>query len=590
MGEIERFYWEGRQVVLHISKDVCGTARDLMASDMFTLVVSRYCDNLLSRDSRLIRPFAPGYLERGEWSEVTDLLRRLAEAPLELAAEDHPAARHLETAEGRRLLNEFTEGLYDFWRSFDRYLVLHSEPGAGEFDTRPYRSFNVSVERLAHLVRGVYRDVGENITGDHPRVYRQVAAGVNVGVIAVKKSLDLPEPYRSLLGDIPVIRQLWMDPPVVIDPPMNRREGAFRKVERDFLAGMEINASEWLLFPALVGPLLVYVCVHQTFVGLGCALANLFVLAGDRHLESGPDAVFLFGAPPSSLSGLGDVPTVFRDDERSGLMVAAVPAEERYGYFGYLKKMTLTLHNAVMMNRGRMPYHGAMFRVLLRDGNAANILILGDTATGKSESLEALRALGGESLSEMRIVADDMGSLRVVKGEGVLAYGTEVGAFVRLDDLQPGYAFDQVDRSIIMSPQKVNARIVLPVTTQEDILEGYRVDILLYANNYEEVDEEHPVVERFEQVDQALAVFREGAAMTRGTTDGTGMSRSYFANIFGPPEYREVHELLASEVFEALFASGAFVGQLRTRLAVEGYGTEGPLEAARALMCLVEDR
>ncbi|MDZ7821174.1 MAG: hypothetical protein U5N26_04820 [Candidatus Marinimicrobia bacterium] len=47
----------------------------------------------------------------------------------------------------------------------------------------------------------------------------------------------------------------------------------------------------------------------------------------------------------------------------------------------------------------------------------------------------------------------------------MIGCGTETGAFVRLDDLQPGYAFGQLDRSIIMSPGKINSRILLPVTT-----------------------------------------------------------------------------------------------------------------------------
>jgi hypothetical protein len=590
MGEIQRFYWEGRQVVLHLGTDVCRTARDLMASDMFMFVVDHYCDDLLSRDSSLIQPFVLRYHDRGDWSEVAGLLRLLAEIPLDRVIGDIPVAGSFKQVAERRLLHEFTEGLYDYWRSFDRYLVLHSEPGAGDFDMRPYRSFNVSVERLAHLVRGIYRDICENITGDHPRVYRQVAAGVNVGLIAVKRPAKLPEGYDRLIGGVPFIRQVWMDPPVIIDPPMNKRTGQFQKVEENPLPGMEINPEEWLLFPARVGPLVVFVYFKKMFIGLGCALSNLFEIASDEEIERGPDAIYLFGAPPAALSRFGELPTVFHDDQENEMLVAAVPAEDRFGYFGYLKKMILTLHNAVMMNQGRMPYHGAMFRIVLRCGAAANVLIMGDTATGKSESLEAFRQLGGEEIGEIRIVADDMGSLEVVPGEGVLAYGTEIGAFVRLDDLQPGYAFDQIDRSVIMSPQKVNARIVLPVTTREDVLEGYRVDILLYANNYEEVDEHHQVIELFDSTEEALDVFREGVAMTKGTTSSTGLVRSYFANIFGPPQYREVHEHLAEDVFREVFASGASVGQIRTRLGIEGYETEGPLEAAKALLHLIKDR
>ena len=201
--------------------------------------------------------------------------------------------------------------------------------------------------------------------------------------------------------------------------------------------------------------------------------------------------------------------------------------------------MVLTLHNIVMMKRGRMPYHGAMTHIVMKTGEHANVLLIGDTATGKSESLEAFRILGEDNIRELRIVADDMGSVEVGPDGRLLAYGTEIGAFIRLDDLRQGYAFGQIDRAIIMSPQKTNARCVLPVTTLEDVLKGYQVDYLLYANNYEEVDDDHPIIERFRTVEEALKTFREGAAMSKGTTTSTGLVHTYFANIFGPPQYKE---------------------------------------------------
>lgn len=37
-----------------------------------------------------------------------------------------------------------------------------------------------------------------------------------------------------------------------------------------------------------------------------------------------------------------------------------------------------------------------------------------------------------------------------------------------------------------MNPDKTNARIVIPVATYKDITTGRPVDMVLYANNYEE--------------------------------------------------------------------------------------------------------
>ena len=124
------------------------------------------------------------------------------------------------------------------------------------------------------------------------------------------------------------------------------------------------------------------------------------------------------------------------------------------------------------------------------------MVIVGDSGAGKSETLEAFRELADEYISDMTIIFDDMGSLQLSPA-GLLGYGTEIGAFVRLDDLSPGYAFGHFDRSIFMNPDRGNARVVVPLTEYRDVVAGYPVDLLLYANNYEHVTEDAPVVEFF---------------------------------------------------------------------------------------------
>jgi hypothetical protein len=75
--------------------------------------------------------------------------------------------------------------------------------------------------------------------------------------------------------------------------------------------------------------------------------------------------------------------------------------------------------------------------------------------------------------------------------------------------------------------------------------------------------------------------------MSKGTTTSTGLVHSYFANIFGPPEYREIHEKIAKSHFSAFFRTGVFVGQMRTRLGIQGYETSGPAEAASELLKII---
>jgi len=585
---LKRFVEEQRQIILHTEGMICSTPHQLMESEELERIVALYIKKHVKQNSQLQAILDMEVFNKPGGITITGLLKFLADHPLEEFVRSYPEAQPLLEPRTRNSLHIFFEELYNFWRTFDRFMVLHSEPGPSSFDQRPYRSFNATMGTLTNLIRGVYRDICENITGDHPRIYRQVAAGCNVGLIAVPRNCTLPEPYAAILCDVPFIRQVLINPPMIIDPPMNTRSGQFKKIPQNPLRGTALNKDSWLCYPARVGPLVIFIYVHQRFMGLGCALANLFEIATDEQIEKGPDAVFAYGVPPESLQEYGALPTVFYDDAESKLLVAAIPGEDRFGYFGYLKKMVLTLHNIIIMKQGRLPFHGAMVHILLKSGVSANVLIIGDTGAGKSETLEALRILGDNYISELRIIADDMGSLAVSKQhKQIVGYGTEVGAFVRLDDLQKGYAFGQIDRTIIMSPQKVNARVVLPVTTLDEVLHGYPADIMLYANNYEEVDEDHPLLDTFASCQEALHVFREGTALAKGTTTATGLVHSYFANIFGPPQYREVHEHLAEQTFRAAFKYGLYVGQMRTRLGIKGYEVEGPRKAAKALFDLI---
>ena len=584
---VTRLDRERGQVVMHTSGAICTTTQEVAESQAFAEILAAYTRGLVAHHSPLLHGLGYDLTDAAQLAAFTDQLRVLANNPLDRVAGATSGPAGL--AAYREALHAFVEGLYDYWRSFDRFIVSHSEAG-GPRERRPHQAFNQTMEELAVLVRGLYRDVVENITGEHPRVYRQVSAGCQIGLVAVRRDWPVPAAYRATLGAIPLVRQVVIDPPFIIDPPTNTRTGEFIEVSENPIAGLQLDPARWICYPAVVGALVVFVYIDQRFIGLGSALANLFELAGDEQIAAGPDAIYLYGVPPESVARFGELPTVFHDDKESGLLVAAVPAEDRFGYFGYLKKMVLTLHNVAMLERGRMPYHGAFTRVALENGASANVLIVGDTGAGKSETLEALGRLAGGEISDLRIVADDMGSLALSDDGRVVGYGTEIGAFVRLDDLSKGYAFQQLDRAIFMSPHKVNARVVVPVTTLEEVLRGYPVDVFLYANNYEWVDDENPVIERFETAEQALAVFREGRAMSKGTTTATGLTSTYFVNVFGAVQRREQHEAIAGRVFAAAFGNQTFVGQIRTQLGIEGLAAQGPQEAALALLRLISAR
>lgn len=243
--------------------------------------------------------------------------------------------------------------------------------------------------------------------------------------------------------------------------------------------------------------------------------------------------------------------------------------------------MMLTLHNVRKINQRQLPIHGAMVKVTLHSGEVKNIVVMGDSGAGKSETIEQIKVFGAAYIRDLVTVYDDMGVLSLDENGMIRSSGTEIGAFVRLDDLDAGYSFKELDRSVFMNPDKVNARIVIPITDYKDVVAKHHVDFFLYANNYEDGGE---ALSFFDNVDDALEVFRAGNRMAKGTTTEYGLVGSYFANPFGPVQRQEQTDPILVDYFNKMFEQGIKVGQLRTRLGIKGNEHKGPQDAAIAIL------
>ncbi|KQC11696.1 MAG: hypothetical protein APR62_09290 [Smithella sp. SDB] len=592
------------KALLTASGKMCGTTEDVINSSLFAEVLNRYIDNLSEHHSMLLNIFGEdgkcffkrttnifADIQKGK-KNVDDItakriispqqremlisvLSYLCKIKIDEVSKILPEAKTITSTPG--LLFQFVQGLYDYWRRFDRFLLLAND----ENSLKPRFVIQENVESFTVTIRNTYRDIKENLFINSPKIFRQVRAGAEITAIT-SNNLDLPLPGKYFkLAEVPFINNVILAPPLILNPPMNKRKGNFVRVENNPVESAEIIPSEWLCYPAKAGEVLIYVYIHKKFIDLGLSLCNLFELADKEELKRKPDAIFLYGITKGALTGTDGMRTVFYEDNEENILTGGVPGGDEYGYFGYLKKMMLTLHNVLMMKKGRLPFHGAFVKIMLKGGKSANVLMIGDSGAGKSETIEAFKTIGDEYIQDLIIIADDMGSLHINEQGEIIGYGTEIGAFLRIDDLGPGYAFGQLDAAIIMSANQSNARLIIPVTPYATIIQGHPVDYVLYANNYEE---EGDAIERFASTDEALNVFRSGKVMSKGTTTATGIINSYFANIFGPPQYKELHEKIASDFFTTFFRKGIFVGQMRTRLGIKGFERKGPQETARALL------
>ena len=571
-----------------IGRTPCRVPADLFKSDIFHRVLKQFVNRLVRHDSPLLEAIID-FRHENQGDGVADfpydieLLTKfmmfLSMQPLEEVIEAMPVLAPV--VELRWELYDFVEEFYDFWRGHERYLIYEDAYGPRTDTYTRHQHFIQVNELMKDLVLEAYRNICANLTGRVPMVYRQLPAGAGVGILTSRLQWKIPDQAYASLREIPFVQLLVIVPPLVYYPQRNYRSGMFNPVNENPLRGATFDPEAWICYPAKVGKLLMFIYFHKRYMSLGTSLSNLLEMAEADEIEGHtPDAILLFGVDPEVL---GNDQTVYYEDTANGVMVGIIGRSERVDYFGYLKKMALTLHNLIQIERGHLPIHGAMAHVVLRDGHGANVVLMGDSGAGKSESLEALRILADEHLRDLTVVFDDMGSLQLRDGR-VVGVGTEIGAFVRLDDLQPGYAYAEVERSIFMNPHKTNARIVIPITSYGKVVAGWPVDMFFYANNYERVTRKEPYLQLFGDADEALEVCSQGARISKGTTSEEGLVYTYFANPFGAPQKREQNHQLARQYLETMMSQGVKVGQLRTQLGIKGFEVAGPELAAKALL------
>ncbi len=292
----------GDKVVIRTRDRVCENADELLSSKLCFKIINRCVRDLTRRNSPMAKIFDHHVITDEDIQLLVETLQYTMKIQVDLIPKVLPGAEQF--LRDRDLLNQFVEYVYNYWRHFARVIVCDSE--GNRFDRRPYQTFNRTVETLTNVVRSTYRDLQENLSGNHPRIYRQVPAGAEIATIALPRDIPYPTPLYKSLNEIAVIRQILIYPPLIFNPPMNKRNGTFEQVDQNPLEGLELKKENWLCYPAKVGPLLIMVYFSLKFAELGFSLCNLFELAEETDIQRKPDAAFLFGVPADEFPDSGD--------------------------------------------------------------------------------------------------------------------------------------------------------------------------------------------------------------------------------------------------------------------------------------------
>ena len=566
-----------RQVVMNFSEKFCKTENEVLSSACFAEVWGKYIKNLYKTENQTFLSVLNIFPKSKVESATILLFKLLLSFSFEEISLMDPIFQH--ALEKREVLYDLVQNFYDYWRKLERYAVIFSRVTKDGVESS---SFIEAQNEFNDVVLKTYRSICEKLYGERFPIYRQLPAGVNAALLITKNEWMKKESPYHFLAKAEAIEQILIRPPFISYSEKNKRTGTYPEAKENPINWFKDNfkASEYYCYAAKVGSALAYVYFHRDYLAHGVTLCNLFEFVPVSDVKNQkPDLLYIFGADYNDES-------YFYYDNENDIHIGVAPHNASIDYFGYMKKMLLTLYNVKMISEGALPIHGACVHITMKSGATKNIVIIGDSGAGKSESLEALSAVAGDNISSQLTIFDDMGTFKFNEEGNILAYGTEIGAFVRLDDMTSGYAYKEMDRAIFMNPDKINSRLVIPVATYPQIMKGYKVDMVLYANNYDaECSSE---VEFYSTPDEAKQIFIRGARRAKGTTQEMGMTESFFANPFGPVQKEAETRVIIDKVFNQLFKENTPVGVLHTRLAVTGMEHTGPESAAKRLFEILE--
>lgn len=561
----ESLYLNRNIALINYTKSYYRSSEELLSSESFSqfldLFLEHYAISNPSNYQWLLRDLP--------LQEVKQDLLRLLKVLMVLRLEE---IKHPYLVKKKRMMQLIEDG-YHFWRNMQRYSIIYTRNEEG----LQLANFIEADNNYNQMILNFYRCIQEKVQGSSNRIYRQLQAGTNASILLRDYRWMRPEEYESL-EKIPFISMVMLRTPLLIHPKSSKRTGTFVQCEVNPITEFVPGEEEWMCYPCKVGGLLVFIYFHRDFCHSAIALPNLFELAlAEECIDKKPDCIVLFG----NQDGKDD--TVFYHDETYDIWVGKISYSDKIEYFGYLKKMTLTLHNLAVMRKGWLPLHGAMVELTLKDGSSKGVIMIGDSGAGKSETIEALSQISEDEIVKQEIIFDDMGSLHIEEGK-LVAQGTEIGAFVRLDDLDKGSAYRDMDRSIFFNPESSNARVVIPAAQYDVVVKNHPVDLFLYANNYTD----KRGLRKIEDREEAKAIFVEGKRFALGTTQEMGISTTFFANPFGPMQKQDDCMKIIDTMFNELNKSNITVGEIYTCLGLENKGNDGLKVAAEQLLHFIK--
>ncbi|HKJ76883.1 MAG TPA: hypothetical protein VKA64_06730, partial [Gammaproteobacteria bacterium] len=528
-------------------RDGCSTPEQLLKSRAFAKYLAIYKEafvrELKAREDR----------DSAEVRQKIEFIGQVGASDLVGILEGDEELRERRELERARALVRFMDGGFHHFRGsgYSRLVRLQNDVVSTGLETPGTVKDKVTEKSttLSELILETRRQLMQKV-GLELGVRRSGGLSATPNVTAGEISghyFNLPADYTAL-AHVPLTIAADILTGVDYETPSNKRAEPFYELDDNPFNSVDFDPEEWVAVPLQVGQSLIAAYIHKS---RGCiemepGLLNLFPFASSERIKQHgrPHGVFIFGDPNAAPEALG-----YYWDRQNQLLVGMVPNRDELKYFGYAKKPILTLHNVLAIREGDLPLHCGCTRYVLRfDGDSGEPYIV-----------------------EMVVKADDMGRL-TLQGDAdgntrPVFYGTETGAFACLDGFSEQAKMQMAGREVGYNKDTgSNARQIVPVTDEEEVMTGSPLDVLLYMNNFDLKEKGAATIDTDMSVETAIEHFRKGERVAAGSTKTHRGSKesSYWANPFPllkDPEGKVLHP----ELYERFQENEArFISEMKT--------------------------
>ncbi|MDR2527266.1 MAG: hypothetical protein LBC92_05335, partial [Rickettsiales bacterium] len=411
----KEFYTVSDKIIFGTSWNPCGTPGEVLDGEVFFRILRDFLLNIEQNEvahyREIVRIFdvMPYTVEN-----ITNFFKKVLKSDFVELEKNREKLQNFSF-----LMEWFIWDLYNFWRGHERYLIVSDDDKVSLIE---------KFDKIEKIILDLYRELRTQLLGEKICVFRQVDAGVVIGVSVCKQNIFTD--YREL-SDIQMISSVVFRPPVFLNNKNSTVLTDFTETNENPLDNLKINSNEWLLLPIKILDKVVFIYFHIDFISNGLTLSNIFkVVSKDEIGDKKPDITLIYGAK----DGEKNTVSSYYRDTKNNIIIGYLNRVDDTDCFTYIKRMVLVAFGVKILEEDSLPFRGMLLNLTFKNDKTYNILMVGDSDSGKFELSQTLNTYLKKYIKEWKIVFNDIGFIRS-EGNKCKVYNIERGIFIKLSAL-----------------------------------------------------------------------------------------------------------------------------------------------------------